>query len=96
MGKYKPEKIPFSYDIHFISYSECHNWSDCNGSATYKLLARKQTINHVAKLARILNGWVLLYKLSGRGCEYCCRHVNFRYRACFKQRVIWYSGKYRV
>ena len=43
-----------------------------------------------------LNGWVLVYELSGCGFESCSCHLKFRYRACFEQRVAWYSGRYRV
>ena len=31
-----------------------------------------------------LNGWVLVYELSGCGFESSCSHLNFRLRACFK------------
>ena len=31
-----------------------------------------------------LNSWVFVYELSGYGFEFCCCHLNFRYRACFK------------
>ena len=43
-----------------------------------------------------LNGWVFLFELSGCGFQYCCCHLNFRYRDCFEQWVPWYSGNYRV
>ena len=43
-----------------------------------------------------LNGWVLVYKLSVCRFQSRCRHLNFRHRACFKQKVIWYSGNYNV
>ena len=43
-----------------------------------------------------LNNWVFVYELIGCGFEsrYC--HLNFRYRGCFEQGVLWYSGNYRV
>ena len=42
------------------------------------------------------NGWVFVYELSGSGFETSCSHLNFRFRACFKQGVTWHSGHYRV
>ena len=32
-----------------------------------------------------LNGWLFIYELSGCGFESRCTHLNFRYRACFKE-----------
>ena len=43
-----------------------------------------------------MNGWVLVYELSGCMFESSCSHLNFRLCACFKQRVLWHSGNYRV
>ena len=40
--------------------------------------------------------WLLVYKLSGCGFESRCSHLNFRFRACFEQKVPWHSGNYRV
>ena len=42
------------------------------------------------------NGWLFLYELSGSGFDSSCSHLNFRFRACFKQGVPWHSGNYRV
>ena len=42
------------------------------------------------------NGWVFIYELNGSGFKSSCSHLNFRFRACFEQRVPWYSGNYRV
>ena len=39
---------------------------------------------------------MFIYELSGCGFESCCCHLNFRYRACFEQRVPWHSGNYRL
>ena len=67
-------------------------WDSLNG------LVCKGTHNHLAKLNHLtiwpvwLNYWVFIYKLSGCGFESCCSHLNFRYRVCFKQGVLWYSG----
>ena len=57
--------------------------SDCNETRTHNQLVR-------------LNGWVFVYDLSGCGFEPRCSHLNFRFRACFEQGVLWYSGNYRV
>ena len=43
-----------------------------------------------------LTGWVFIYELSGCGFESSCSHLNFRFRACFKQEVPWHSDNYRV
>ena len=40
--------------------------------------------------------WVFVYELSGCELESCCCQLNFRYRACFEQGVIWHSDYYRV
>ena len=39
-----------------------------------------------------LNGWMFAYKLSGCVFVSSCGHLNFRFIACFKQDVHWYSG----
>ena len=39
---------------------------------------------------------VFVYELRGSGFESNCSHLNFRFRACFKQGVLWHSGNYRV
>ena len=41
---------------------------------------------------RALNGWVFIYELSDCGFKSSCNHSNFRFRACFEQRVPWHSG----
>ena len=43
-----------------------------------------------------LNGWVLIFELSGCGFESRCRNLNFRYCACFEQILPWHSGSCRV
>ena len=43
-----------------------------------------------------INGSLFVYKISSSGFESSCSHLNFRFRACFKQGVPWYSGNYRV
>ena len=57
--------------------------SDCNWTRTH---------NHSVWP----NSWVFVYELSGCGFESSCSHLNFRFRACFEQRVPWHSGNYRV
>ena len=37
---------------------------------------------------------MFVYKLSGYGFKSSCSHLNFRFRACFEQRLPWQSGKY--
>ena len=43
-----------------------------------------------------LNSLVFVYEQSSCGIEFRCSLLNFRYRACFEQRVPWDSGNYRV
>ena len=53
--------------------------------------------NHVKNLWTVwLNGWVVVYELSGCGFESRCSHLNSRYRACFEQGVPWHSGNSKV
>ena len=40
-----------------------------------------------------LNGSLFVY--DDPGFESCCNHLNLRYRVCFEQGVLWYSGNYR-
>ena len=58
-----------------------------NGIRTHNDLVRKRTLNHLAKLAVWLNGWVFVYELSGCGFESRCCQLYFRYGACFEQGV---------
>ena len=67
--------------------------SDCNWTRTHNYLVHKRTLNHLAKL---VNGWVFVYELSGCRFESSCSHLNLRFRACFEQRVPWHSGNYSV
>ena len=66
------------------------------GIRTHNHSVRKRTLNHLTTWPVFLNGWVFIYELSGCGFESCCCHINFRYRACFEQRVPWHSGNYRL
>ena len=78
--------------------------SDCYGTWTHNQLIRKRTLNHLAKLAKWLSCVVSTYLygafvymfLSCHVREFCCSHLNFRYCACFEQRVPWHSGSYRM
>ena len=58
-----------------LARSRRHIWSlsDSNEIRTHNHSARKQTLNHLAKLALFwLNGWVLVYELTGCGFESRC------------------------
>ena len=75
--------------IHFIislDDSTHHSSNNSNGMRTHNHLVCKGTLNHLAKLG----------ELSACRFESRCCHLNFRYRACFKQGVLWNSGNYRV
>ena len=39
---------------------------------------------------------MFVFELSGSGFESSCSHLNFRFRACFEQRVPWHFYNYRV
>ena len=56
--------------------------------ATHIHLVRKRTLNHFAKLAKWLTCVVTTYLYT--------IHLNFRYRACFEEGILWHSGNYRV
>ena len=43
----------------------------------------------------MLNGWVFVYELSGCEFQFCCSHLNVRYRTCFNQGVPSHSGNYK-
>ena len=61
---------------------------DSSGIQAHNHLVHKRTLNHFAKLAKWLTCVVstYLYRI----------HLNFRYRACFEEAVLWHSGNYRV
>ena len=56
------------------------NQGKMHGIRTHSHFKCKRTLNHSAKFVT----------------ESRCCHLNFRYRACFKQGVPRYSGNYRV
>ena len=39
---------------------------------------------------------MFVYELSSCGFKSRCSHLNFRFRACFKQGFPWHSGNFRV
>ena len=43
-----------------------------------------------------LNGWVIVFEISGCEFEPNCSHLNFKFRACFEQGVPWNSDNYKV
>ena len=71
------------------------NITTINWTRTQNHLVRKQTLNRLAKPVWP-NGSVFVYELSGSGFKFICSHLNFRFRACFKQGVPWHWGNYRV
>ena len=72
--------------------------SDCNRTRplNHDHLVQKRTLILPNWQPIWLNGWVFVYELSGFGFGSCCRHLNFRYRACCEQGVPWHSGNHRV
>ena len=43
-----------------------------------------------------LNGLVFVFEISGCGFKSRCRNLNFECCTCFKQRVPWHPGNYRL
>ena len=72
-----------------LARSRCEIWSlsDCNWTRTQ---------NHLVGKPFWPNGGVFVYELSGSGFQFSYSHLNFRFRACFKQGISWHSGNYRV
>ena len=68
--------------------------SDCNGTRMHRTGKYSQ---HSSIIWLVwVNGWVLVYELSGCGFDSRCCHLNLRYHARFEQGVPWHSGNYRV
>ena len=95
---FKPRSInSYMYQISFFYW---FIWfSNRNGIRPHNHLVHNRTVNQLVKLAKWLvkwpvwlNGWVFVYEISGCGFESCCCHLNFRYRTCFEQGVLWHSG----
>ena len=65
---------------------------------TYRQMHRTDNYSQYSSViwSVLPNGWVFVYELSGCGFKSTCRHLNFRYRACFGQGVPWHLGKYKV
>ena len=59
------------------SRREILSLSDWNWTRTHNHLVHKRTLNHLAKPAKWLNGWVFVYKLSGCGFESSCSHIQY-------------------
>ena len=86
------------------SQLECHHLSLSlqQDSNPQTLIVRKEKLNYLAKFNHLtlwpvsLNRSVFVYKLSGKGFESHCSHLNFRYHVCFEQGVLWHLGNYRV
>ena len=80
------------------SQPECCKWTlEHLAKMTKWLISTDKYSQHSSIIWSVwLNGWVLVCKLSGCGFESYCSNLNFKYRACFKQRVSWHSGNYRV
>ena len=60
-----------------LARSRCHIWSlsHRNEIRTQSCLVGKRTLNHLAKLAFWLNGWVFVYEISGSGFESRCCYL---------------------
>ena len=68
--------------------------SDCNGT---RMHLTDKYLQHSSIIWLVwVNGWVLVYELSG--CEFdsrCC-HLNLRYHACFGKEFLDIQVNYRV
>ena len=87
---------------NFLNVKELLAWnrrdiwklSDCNGTRMHR--TDKYSQHSLIIWLVWLNGWVLVYELSGCEFESRCCHLNFRCHACFEQGVPWHSDNYRV
>ena len=75
-------------------HSEMRTWYDINiqSIAPYRYILRTQ-LNHLVSFAKwfsfcLRTKWLWVWVPL--------RYLNFRYSACFEQRIPWHSGKYRV
>ena len=81
----------------------------CRWTRSQNHLVRKRILNHLVlrsgsgnwdRVQVLVSGiWDLgsiLVLVSGSGIESSCSHLNFRFPACFEQRVPWHSGNNRV
>ena len=66
----------------------------CDMTSTYSQMHRTDNYSeHSSIIWPVwLNSWVLVHELSGSGFKSSCRHLNFRFCACFEQGVPWLSG----
>ena len=71
-------------------------FSDCNGTRTHNQLVRKQTLNHLAKLANSVKMIGLSVRLRTKWLwlRVPLQSLNFRFPACFEQGLSWHSGNY--
>ena len=70
------------------------NLSDCKGTQMHRT---EKYLQHISIIWIVwLNGWVLVYKLSGCEFESRCCQLNFRCHLCLEQGVPWHSDNYRV
>ena len=70
------------YKIFKISFFRSSQWR-C--SVTNKPTTNNHLVSKRTRLGQF--GLILVYKLSGCGFKSRCCNLNFRYHACFKQRV---------
>ena len=68
--------------------------SESNAIRTHNHVVRKWTLNHLAKLAILINwlvwqsGLVFIYEQSCCGFEFESRCCHFRYDACFSEKGV--------
>ena len=55
-----------------------------------------KTVNKLYVFLTGLNGWALVYGLTGCRISSCYCQLNFRYCACLGQRALWHLGNCRV
>ena len=76
-------------------HSEMRTWHDQNihSNEQYRKEVLTSQLNHLAKLVKWLNVRLGTKRLQ---VESHCHHLNFRFHACFKQRVPWHPRNYRM
>ena len=69
-----------------------------NMTRTYSQMQRKDKYSRLSSIIWPiwLNGWVVVYEVSGCGFESSWSHLNLRFRACFEQGLPWHLGNYRI
>ena len=82
---------PVSKWIHFLWFLECQEFlarsrceisslSNCNGTRTHNHSALRRTLNHLAKLAKLLSCVVSTYLYSASDCMFLSCHVRLNFR----------------